>query len=124
MIDQEMKLPFADRPDGLDRTAWPADMAKTIAAIIAVTRSEWMSQGQASPALDEMETDRARIVHPQFGLALDAKQTGSILVADRTSNCLRCVTVAKPRTQRDDFVDSYDYREDDNADLSEDANLR
>lgn len=55
MIEQEMHLPLASRSDGLNRTAQPADIGQAIAVIIAITKSEWISQGRASPALDEIE---------------------------------------------------------------------
>ena len=71
MIDQEMDLPVAERLDRLDRMARPADIGQTIAAIIAITRREWMSQGHASPAPDETAPNRTRFAHPLFtqGLA-------------------------------------------------------
>ncbi len=55
MIDQEMNLPLANGSNGLNRMARPADIGQTIAAIIAITHREWLSQEQASPALDEIE---------------------------------------------------------------------
>jgi hypothetical protein len=58
MIDQEMNSPFANPSDGLDRMAELADIRKNIAAFMAITKSEWMSQGHASPVVDEMTTDR------------------------------------------------------------------
>jgi len=51
MIVEEMNLPFANRSDGFDRMARPADIEQTIATIIATTRREWMSQAPVSPAL-------------------------------------------------------------------------
>lgn len=55
MIDQEMNLPVANRSDGLNRTSRLADIGQIVAAIIAITKSEWMLQAQASPALNETE---------------------------------------------------------------------
>ena len=74
MIDQEMDLPVAER---LDRMGRPADIGQTVAAIIAITRREWMGQGQASPAPDETAVNRPRFAHPLFRFALDAKRSSS-----------------------------------------------
>jgi len=71
MIDQEMDLPVAGRVARL------TDVGQTIAAIIATTRREWMSQGRASPAPDESAADRARLAHPLIRFALDAKRSSS-----------------------------------------------
>jgi hypothetical protein len=47
----EMNLPDANRSDGFDPMARPADIGQAIAAVIAITRREWMAQEPASPAL-------------------------------------------------------------------------
>jgi len=76
MIDEEMNWPFANRSDELDRMALPADIGQTIAAFMAITKSEWMSQEHASPVLDEMTADGPRFAHSLFGIDWDEKHTG------------------------------------------------
>jgi hypothetical protein len=53
--------------------AWPTDVAQTAVAVIARTRQEWASRGDASSSPDEIDVDRTRIGHPLFRLARDAK---------------------------------------------------
>jgi hypothetical protein len=72
MIDQETNLPIPDRTP-----AQSDGIGQAIAAIIAITRREWLSQGPASAAPDAVATDRARIAHPLVRFALDAKRTGA-----------------------------------------------
>ena len=72
MIDQEMHLPVRDR------TAPHNDgIGQAIAAIIAITRREWMAQGLAPAAPDEAAADRARYAHPLIRFALDAKRSSA-----------------------------------------------
>lgn len=51
MIVEEMNLPVANRSDGFDRMARPADIGQTMATIIAITKKAWMPQEPVSPAL-------------------------------------------------------------------------
>lgn len=67
MIDQQMHWPFAIRSDAADRTRRPADIGQTLAAIVAITKSEWMAQRHATPDLGEMAVNRNRFAHPSFG---------------------------------------------------------
>ncbi len=72
MIEQKMNLPI---PTGADRTAPENDdVGQAIAAIIAITRREWMSPGCGSPATDETVANHARSAHPLIRFALDAKR--------------------------------------------------
>ena len=71
MIDQETDFAVAGR------TARLADAGQIIAAIIATTRREWMSQGRASPAPEECAENCTRFAHPLIRLALDAKHSSS-----------------------------------------------
>lgn len=50
MIDQKLGRLVAGRPGPAERRVQPADVGLTIAAIIAVTRREWMPRGTAPPA--------------------------------------------------------------------------
>ena len=72
MIDQEMRLPVWDRAaphnDGI---------GQAIAAIIAITRREWMARGFAPAASDEAAADRARYAHPLIRFALDGKRSSA-----------------------------------------------
>jgi hypothetical protein len=74
MIDQEMEWPIAGRLGPAERKAQLTDVGLTIAAIIAITRREWMLHGRVSPALDEAAVDRPRFAHPLIRFALDAKR--------------------------------------------------
>ena len=69
MIDQNMHFLVAGRMDPLN------DIGQNLAAIIATTRREWMSQGHASPAPDESALKCARFTHPLLRFALDAKRS-------------------------------------------------
>ena len=72
MIEQKMNLPV---PTGADRTAAQSDdVGQAIAAIIAITRREWMSPGRGAPATDETVANHARSAHPLIRFALDAKR--------------------------------------------------
>jgi len=80
MIDQEMDLPVAkrlERSERLDRMALPADIGQAAAAIIAITRHEWMSQGHVSPAPDDTTVNRTHFAHPLLRFALDAKRSSA-----------------------------------------------
>ena len=69
MIDQEMNLPVRDR------TAPHNDgIRQATAAIISITRREWMAQRLAPAAPDEVAANRARYAHPLIRFALDAKR--------------------------------------------------
>jgi hypothetical protein len=74
MIDQEMDFPVADR---VHRVGRPTDARQTIAAIIATTRREWLSQKRASPAATEVALDRPRLAHPLVRYAFDSKRSSS-----------------------------------------------
>jgi hypothetical protein len=75
MIEQKMNLPV---PTRTDRTApQNDDVGQAIAAIIAITRREWMSPEPGSPANDETVSNRARSAHPLIRFALDAKRRSS-----------------------------------------------
>lgn len=74
---KKTNLPVAERLDRAHRMARPTGVGQTIAAIIATTRREWMSQGRASPAPDEAGVDRARFAHPLIRIALDATRSSS-----------------------------------------------
>jgi hypothetical protein len=74
MIDQEMEWPIAGRPGPAERKAQPTDVGPTIAAIIAITRREWMLHGSVSPALEDA-VNRPRFAHPLIGFAPDAKRS-------------------------------------------------
>jgi hypothetical protein len=63
MIESEMDWPLADRIERL------TDMEQTLAAIIAITRSDWLPRERASPSPDETGVDRARCEHLLFRLA-------------------------------------------------------
>jgi hypothetical protein len=72
MIEEKMNLPVLTRTD---RTApQNDDVGQAIAAIIAITRREWMSPGCGSPATDETVANHARSAHPLIRFALDAKR--------------------------------------------------
>ncbi len=77
MIDQDMDSSAAEPLDWLDWMARPVDIEHTAAAIIAISRREWLSQGHASPSPDETVVDRTRLQHSLFILALDAKRSCS-----------------------------------------------
>lgn len=66
MINQERNLPVANGSDGLDRMARPSDLVQTIAAIIAMTKREWMLQEQAAltPPLPKTD-DRRQCAAPE-----------------------------------------------------------
>jgi hypothetical protein len=72
MTDRETDLPA---PERLGRPARPADIEKALAAIVATTRREWMSQEPAPPAPDDTVVKRARLAHPLVRFALDAKRS-------------------------------------------------
>jgi hypothetical protein len=65
MTDEKMDLPIANRSGGLNRSARPADFGTSIAAIIAITKSEWMAQEQTSSAVNEMQA--RRFPHTAYG---------------------------------------------------------
>ena len=72
MIDQELNWPARDR------TAPRNDaIGQAIAAIVAITRREWMAQGLAPVTPDEAAADRARYAHPLIRFALDAKRSSA-----------------------------------------------
>lgn len=75
MIDQEMGVPVPVRLDRPQRPARPADMAQALAAIIVITRREWMSRCAASPAPDDAVVKRGRFAHPLIRFALDEKRS-------------------------------------------------
>jgi hypothetical protein len=70
MIYQNGGFPPADR----DWMAWPIELRQSALAVIATTRCEWALRGAA----DEPCAARARIAHPLFKLALDAKSSGAV----------------------------------------------
>ena len=61
--------------DGQEWMGWPTDFEQTAVAVIAKTRDEWASRGNASPSPDETDVDRTRCAHPLFRLALDANSS-------------------------------------------------
>ncbi|HUX25247.1 MAG TPA: hypothetical protein VMV87_11585 [Burkholderiales bacterium] len=72
MIDQETSLPVPQR------TASQRDgVAQAIAAIIVITRREWLSPVSGPPVSGDAAVDRARIAHPLIRFALDAKRAGA-----------------------------------------------
>ena len=71
MIEQETDLPLADRMQRL------TDLGHTLAAIIAITRRDWLPQEHAFPASEETVVDRARCEHPLSRFALNAKRSCS-----------------------------------------------
>ena len=73
MTDGEMGLSAA----GQAWIAWPTDVGQTAVAVIAKTRLEWVSRGNASLSPDETDVDRTRFAHPLFRLSLDAKSSRS-----------------------------------------------
>ena len=77
MIDQEMEWPIAGRLRPAQRKAQLTDVGLSMAAIIAITRREWMLQGSVSPALDEAAVNRPRFAHPLVRFALDAKRSNA-----------------------------------------------
>ena len=86
MIDQEMNWPVRDR------TAPQNDgIGQAIAAIIAITRREWMAQGLAPAAPDEVAADRARYAHPLITFALDAKRSSAWRARAERQGWLRSV---------------------------------
>lgn len=86
MIDQEMNLPVRDR------TAPRSDgIGQAIAAIVAITRREWMAQGLAPAAPDEVAADRARYAHPLIRFALDAKRSSAWRARAERQGWLRSV---------------------------------
>ena len=68
MIDQVMDLPLADRMDRL------TDMGQTLAAIIAMTRRDWLPQEHAFPSPDETAFNSARCEHPLSKPALNPQR--------------------------------------------------
>lgn len=74
MTDQQFDFPLAERSD---RTARPADPGQTIAAVIAVTRREWISPRPAMPAPEETVLKRARFAHPLVRYIFDSKRNSS-----------------------------------------------
>lgn len=58
----------------LSRTAQSADIREALAAVLATTRREWMSQLPASPAADELVVKRSRVAHPSIMYSPDAKR--------------------------------------------------
>jgi hypothetical protein len=60
MFDQEMNWPLANRANGFDRMARPADMGQSIAAIIAMTKSEWILHERAVLRPPHPKTDGRR----------------------------------------------------------------
>ena len=86
MIDQEVNWPVRDRPapcnDGI---------GQAIAAIVAITRREWMAQGLAPAAPDEAAADRARYAHPLIRFALDAKRSSAWRARAERQGWLRSV---------------------------------
>jgi hypothetical protein len=83
MIDQELNFPVrgptAPRNNGI---------GQAIAAIIAITRREWMAQGLAP---DEVAADRARYAHPLIRFALDAKRSSAWRVRAERQGWLQSV---------------------------------
>jgi hypothetical protein len=58
--------------------AWLAcasDVGQNAVAVIAITRQEWLPQGNASVSPEETDDDRARFAHQLLGLALDAQSS-------------------------------------------------
>ena len=77
MIDQEMECPVAGRLGTVECTARPIDAGSTITAIIAITRREWMPQGNAPPAIGEAAVNGPRFAHPLIRFALDARRSNA-----------------------------------------------
>jgi len=72
MIEQKTSLPFRRRA-----TQQKDDIARAIAAIIVITRREWLSPVSGPPVSGDAAVDRARIAHPLARFALDAKRAGA-----------------------------------------------
>ncbi len=75
MKDQVMEWQIAGWPGPAEPRAQRTDVGLNIAAIIAITRREWMSQGGVPPARGEAAADRPRLAHPLIRFALDAKRS-------------------------------------------------
>jgi hypothetical protein len=86
MIDQELNLPVPHRTAPQN-----GGVGQTIAAIIGITRREWMSPGRGSPATDETEANRARYAHPLITFALDAKRSNAWRARAERQGWLRSV---------------------------------
>jgi len=72
MIDHETSLPV------LQRTASQEDgVAQAIAAIVVITRREWLSPASGPPVTGDAAANRARIAHPLIRFAVDAKRAGA-----------------------------------------------
>ena len=71
MIEPQRDLPRVDR---MER---PIDMAEALAAVIAITRRDWLAQDHACAAPGDTVIDRARYGHPLSGLDLRPQRAGS-----------------------------------------------
>ncbi len=70
MIEQKTQFPIAGQAD---RAGRPADARQAVAAIIAVTRREWLAQGRAAHASAEAAARRPRPAQPSIRFAPGAK---------------------------------------------------
>ena len=72
MIEQETSLPVpqatASQNDGV---------AQAIAAIIVITRREWLAPASGPAVYGDVAVNSARIAHPVIRFALDAKRTSA-----------------------------------------------
>ena len=74
MIDQKLRFPVAGPAD---RIEWTTDTTEVIAAIIAITRREWLAQGRDLPAAGEAAADRPRPAHPLVRFAFDSNRSSA-----------------------------------------------
>lgn len=86
MIDQEMNSPVRDRNAPRNDA-----IGQALAGIVAITRREWMAQGRAPAAPDEVAADRARQAHPLIRFALDAKRSSAWRARAERQGWLRSV---------------------------------
>jgi len=86
MIDQETSLPFiqgtASQQDG---------MADAIAAIIVITRREWLSPASVALVPGDATVNRAGTAHPLIRFALDGKRAGAWRARAARQSCLQSV---------------------------------
>lgn len=74
MIDQQMDAAVPGRLDPLSRPARPVDMEQAVAAIVAITRREWMSPRSVKADGDDATVNRPRSAHPLTRFSLDAER--------------------------------------------------
>lgn len=94
MIDQDTSLLF------MQGTASQRDgMADAIAAIIVITRREWLSQASGALAPGDATVNRAGTAHPLIRFALDGKRANAWRARAARRRWLRCVdSIADPKS--------------------------